>query len=84
LQQPRLAPIYQLIISKQGHLDCLDVNVELCRGANCAKLERDGVERALETQIKSMIGVNSHIHVLDSGSIERTATGKAKRIVDKR
>jgi len=37
----------------------------------------------LQHRIKSMIGMNTRIDVMDAGGIERSA-GKAKRIVDLR
>ena len=84
LRHSSLAPIYQLLIEKEGPLDRLTVNVESRRDANCAKVDKDVVERALETQIKSLIGISAQVRVLSPDSIERTLTGKARRIVDKR
>jgi phenylacetate-CoA ligase len=84
LKQSNLAPLYQLILSKEGHLDSLDINVEWTREAYCAKLDTPDVGTAIEMQIKSLIGVSTHVHVLKPGSIERTLTGKAKRVIDRR
>lgn len=38
----------------------------------------------LERQIKAYVGISTQVRVLASGSIERTQTGKAKRVIDKR
>jgi phenylacetate-CoA ligase len=86
LKQPRLAPHYQLIVSRAGHLDTLDVNVELRHGIaqSLVESEMTALGRELEHYIKSYIGVTSEVHVLEADTIERTVVGKAKRVIDKR
>jgi phenylacetate-CoA ligase len=83
LKMPALAPIYQLVISREGHLDKLDVVGEL----RDATLSQDGVAklcRDLEHHIKTFVGVSTRVTLLAANSIERSATGKAKRVFDKR
>jgi phenylacetate-CoA ligase len=86
LKLPQLNAIYQLLVSKDGYLDRLDVNVEL-RSEFSRKLnhtERENLAREVEHHIKSFIGVSTSVMVLDEGSVERTVVGKARRVVDKR
>ena len=84
LKQPKLAPHYQLIVSKEGHLDSLVVHVEMRpEFAAASETEKSQVTSALEHAIKSYIGVSANIIAQAQGSIERSA-GKAKRVVDKR
>ena len=86
LKQPDLAPIYQLVVTREGHLDKLDVIVEARPEVSDRLTERELDARAKELQhgIKTYVGVSTKVRVLAAGSIERTATGKAKRVVDKR
>lgn len=86
LKQPQLNAIYQLVVSKDGYLDKLDVNVELRAGfsSKLNRIEKENLERDIEHHVKSYIGVTTDVHVLDEGSLERTIVGKAKRVVDNR
>ncbi|UTY57829.1 phenylacetate--CoA ligase PaaK [Massilia sp. erpn] len=86
LKMPKLAPQYQLIVSREGHLDKLDVVGEL-RPELTGKLaehETEALARELEHRIKTYVGVSTKVRLLAAHSIERTLTGKAKRVVDKR
>jgi phenylacetate-CoA ligase len=82
LRMPDLAPIYQILVSREGHLDTLDVNVELRPRVDPSKGPALG--KQLQHDIKSYIGVSTTVHVLGPNSIERTAVGKAKRVIDNR
>ena len=86
LKQPILAPIYQLVVTREGHLDKLDVIVEARQEVSDRLNERDLEACAKELQhgIKTYVGVSTKVRVLAAGCMERTSTGKAKRVVDKR
>lgn len=86
LKNDKLAPIYQLVVSRDGHLDKLDVLVETREGvsADLPGAEADGIGKWLEQAIKTNVGVSTKVSVLTSSGIERTETGKARRVVDKR
>ncbi|WP_374581500.1 phenylacetate--CoA ligase PaaK [Pseudoduganella sp.] len=79
---PKLEPQYQLVVTRDGHLDKLEVLVELRAGL--ARSDAGDVARELEQRIKTNVGVSTTVTLLGVGGIERTATGKAKRVVDKR
>jgi phenylacetate-CoA ligase len=81
LQQPALAPHYQLEITRPRVLDELAVLVE--RAPTAGSADGDAAGAALAHSIKSLVGVTATVRVLQSGGIERSL-GKAKRIVDKR
>jgi phenylacetate-CoA ligase len=84
LKQPGLSPHYVLEVSRTGHLDELEVAVELKPELSAAsKAARQEMAHALQHHIKSYIGVSTEIRVVDVGSIERSI-GKAKRVIDKR
>jgi phenylacetate-CoA ligase len=86
LKQAKLAPIYQLVVTRDGHLDKLDVIVEVRPDISCQLSCKDSesLGRDLEHQIKAYVGVSAKVYVLAAASIERTSTGKAKRVIDKR
>jgi len=79
---PKLEPQYQLVVTREGHLDKLEVLVEL--GAGLARADAGDVARELEQRIKTNVGVSTTVTLVGVGGIERTATGKAKRVIDKR
>jgi phenylacetate-CoA ligase len=76
-----LAPHYFIEVSKDGHLDTIEINVELAGGANTGSKQE--AEAALKHRIKSYIGISARVKVHDPGGIPRSE-GKAQRVVDKR
>jgi phenylacetate-CoA ligase len=76
-----LSPHYFIEVSKQGHLDAVEINVELAGGANTGNKEEAAA--ALKHRIKSYIGISAAVKVHDRGGIPRSE-GKAQRVVDKR
>jgi phenylacetate-CoA ligase len=87
LKTPELAPIYQLVVTREGHLDRLDVNVETrplaARQYMVDPAKAANLAEHLQRAIKSMVGVSSVVNVLQPNSIDRSV-GKAKRVIDKR
>jgi len=88
LRMPDLAPIYLLVVTRDDHLDKLEVNVEM-RPQKAVDYSLDSdrsatLAKQLEHDIKSYLGVSSAVNVLAPASIERSAVGKARRVVDKR
>ncbi len=86
LKHAGLAPIYQLVVTREGHLDKLDIMVESRAGLADRMTEREleALAKELQHGIKTYVGVSTKVRVLPAGGIERTATGKARRVVDKR
>ena len=82
LQQPSLAPHYQLVLTREMHLDQLEVLVETREDVRHGDGIRGGT--SLEHMIKSLIGISCTVTVLPANGVERTLVGKARRIVDKR
>ncbi len=86
LKTPALAPQYQLVVTRDGHLDKLEVRVEARPGTSaplCAD-DRATLERELKAQIKTYVGVTTRVQVVDADGIERTTVGKARRVLDMR
>ena len=82
LQHGVLSGQYQLVVTRSGALDDLQVLVELQpQHANAA---REGIAQELQHRIKNLIGVTATVSVGAPDSIERTLVGKARRVIDKR
>jgi phenylacetate-CoA ligase len=79
LKQPRLAPHYQCVLSKDGPLDALAIHVEPAPGVIASEADA----KTLASAIKTLIGVTARITLAPEGAIERS-TGKAKRVIDLR
>jgi phenylacetate-CoA ligase len=84
LKQPRLGPMYQMVVSRENHLDTLEVRVELRRESACSQTEKEAIASELQGRIKSLIGVTASVSVLNVVGIERSLVGKAKRVIDSR
>ncbi|MEW6100442.1 MAG: phenylacetate--CoA ligase PaaK [Pseudomonadota bacterium] len=82
LQLGPLSGQYQLVITREGHLDELLVRCELDPRHTSAN--RDEIARQLQHRIKTMVGVSTRVSVEPPESIERTLVGKARRVIDKR
>lgn len=82
LQLGPLSGQYQLVITREGHLDELLVRCELDPRHTSA--DRDEIARQLQHRIKTMVGVSTRVSVEPPESIERTLVGKARRVIDKR
>ncbi len=77
-----LSPHYQLVLSRDGRLDDLEVQVE-ARMASDSNETRDRAAGELTYAMKAHVGVSAKVSVLKPGEIERSL-GKAKRVIDKR
>jgi phenylacetate-CoA ligase len=83
LKQRALAPHYQIVLTKEGALDVLTLNVEPCPEAAPDTVSLSTAKVALAYDIKAMIGVSAIVNVLPVNGIERSV-GKARRVIDKR
>jgi len=81
LQQPGLAPHYQIRVSRKGQLDIMTVQVE--RNADVADTDTEKIAQALKKDIKDFVGVSAGIEVCDPGQVARSE-GKAVRVIDER
>ena len=82
LQHGALSGQYQLVVTRSGALDEMQVLVELLPQHSAA--ERDAIAHDLQHHIKTFIGVSTTVSVGAPDSIERTLVGKARRVIDKR
>ncbi|KAF1052196.1 MAG: Phenylacetate-coenzyme A ligase [Burkholderia gladioli] len=83
LKQRVLAPHYQIVLTRDGPLDVMTLNVEPCPLAQSDAASLDTARQALAYDIKALIAVSAIVNVLPVDGIERSV-GKARRVVDKR
>ena len=84
LTVPGIEPHYQLIISREGTLDQMEVRVEVNSTVFSDQIGKmEALRREVNTKIKQIIGINAKITLAEPGTIERFA-GKGKRVIDQR
>jgi phenylacetate-CoA ligase len=77
-------PHYQLVVSREGTLDVLEVDVEVNESIFTDEIK--GLERLskrVEDEIKDLLGVSCKVRLVEPKTIQRSE-GKAKRVIDKR
>src|SRR5690554_5147027 len=85
LRIPELASQYQLVLTRSGNMDELEILTEVRpEFDHLSVAERDKVAAKLSHAVKNHIGVSARVTVQTAGLVERTLTGKARRVVDKR
>jgi phenylacetate-CoA ligase len=82
LQHGQLAGQYQIVVTREGHLDAIEVRCET--QAAVSDLVRVEASQWLQQRIKTLVGVSATVVVGVPDSIERTLVGKARRVIDKR
>ena len=82
LANGQLSGQYQLVVTREGNLDAVEVRCEVL--PQHAQANRDEIASALRHRIKTLIGISTKVDVGAPESIERTLVGKAKRVVDQR
>ncbi|MFG1490820.1 phenylacetate--CoA ligase, partial [Oceanospirillum sp. HFRX-1_2] len=81
LKIPALAPHYEIIVSKQGNLDVVNVKAELNPAAQDA--DQTAIIKELQHHIKSVVGISTKVDIVPVGGLARSE-GKAKRVTDLR
>ncbi|MEI7430032.1 MAG: AMP-binding protein, partial [Betaproteobacteria bacterium] len=86
LRDQRLAGTYQIVVTRNGHLDELEVRCELQHeySGKLARVAIDAIGKELQHHIKTIIGVSARVTVMEHDTIPRTLTGKARRVLDER
>ncbi|MFD1626979.1 phenylacetate--CoA ligase PaaK [Azospirillum griseum] len=80
-KDPALAPHYELVVSRDGHLDSLAVRVEVNPETHPSEWDRHS--KMLQHSIKSRVGISTSVEVVEQGGVARSI-GKAKRVRDLR
>lgn len=79
-----IGPHYQIIVTKNGYMDAIEVHVELINGKLLEKFsELEKLEKKIRHELKVVLQIDAKVKLVEPKSIERT-TGKAKRVIDMR
>ena len=81
LAHAALSGQYQLRVSRAGLLDEVEVHCEMQPGAGGEASEIAGW---VQQRVKTLVGITTTVQVHAPDSIERTLTGKARRVIDTR
>jgi phenylacetate-CoA ligase len=86
LRDKRLSGNYQIMLSRENHLDQVEVRCELQREVSAHLSDPDlvAIGKELQHHIKTNIGISTRVSVLRVDSIPRTLAGKARRLFDER
>jgi phenylacetate-CoA ligase len=86
LRDKRLSGTYQIMLTRDGHLDDVEVRCELQRewSNRFSENEVQAIAREVQHHIKTIIGISTKVSVMDFDTLPRTQTGKARRVWDER
>ena len=86
LRDKRLSGNYQIVLKRAGHLDDVEVRCELQRevSGRLSAIDVAAIGTELQHHIKTLVGISTHVSVLQFDSIPRTQVGKARRLIDER
>jgi phenylacetate-CoA ligase len=80
---PGLAPHYQLVLSREGPMDAMTIEVELAPAASREEPSAEKMAADVRNHVKAMVGVTCAVVLKPPGEIPRSQ-GKAVRIKDLR
>ena len=85
LQHRDLSGQYLIHVSRDGHLDQMEVQCEVRQGFGEAQAEsQQRIAGEVRDRIKSQVGVTVTVTVRPHASLERMQAGKARRVIDSR
>ncbi|MER1966030.1 phenylacetate--CoA ligase PaaK [Castellaniella sp. GW247-6E4] len=85
LRDPALAGTYQIMLTREGPLDNVEIRCELQHDADGLGPEQIAeIAKRLQYHIKTHIGISTKVSVTHYGNLPRTQTGKARRVFDDR
>ncbi len=86
LRDKRLSGTYQIVLTRNGHLDDVEVRCELQRewSHKLSPSDVQAIAREVQHHIKTIIGISTKVSVMDFDTLPRTQTGKARRVWDER
>jgi phenylacetate-CoA ligase len=81
---PGVAPHYQLIVDREGHLDTLEVQVEVDETVFSDEVKQlQKLAQTIESRIKDYLTVSVKVRLVEPRTIPRSE-GKAQRVIDRR
>ena len=82
LQHGQLAGQYQIVVTREGNLDDVEVRCEVLPQATTTNPTE--AAQWLRERIKTMVGITTTVTIGAPDSLERTLVGKARRVIDRR
>ena len=80
----QISPHYQIIVTKNGYTDALEVQVELIDGSMLERYrELEDLTKAIRHKLHTVLGIDVKVKLVEPKTIERFV-GKAKRVIDNR
>jgi len=77
-------PHYQIIVTRQGSLDNLEVQVEVSESIFSDQVKNlENLSKRVQNNIKDLLGITCKISLVEPKTIQRSE-GKAQRVIDKR
>jgi phenylacetate-CoA ligase len=81
---PNVAPHYQVVLTKRGSMDQVEVHVEVAPEFSFDEVKSlEGLQKRVKAEIESVLAVSIAVKLVEPKSIARSE-GKAKRVVDLR
>ena len=86
LREPQLSGNYQIVLTREAHLDNVTVRCELqpAVSGQISAEARSALARSVAHRIKTLVGISTEVQVMDLGALPRTQMGKARRVWDER
>ncbi|CAM5786109.1 phenylacetate--CoA ligase PaaK [Castellaniella caeni] len=85
MRDPHLNGNYQILLTRENHLDNVEVRCELQHEANGLSAQQvNDIAKRLQHYIKTNIGISTRVTIMHYGELPRTQTGKARRVYDER
>jgi phenylacetate-CoA ligase len=83
LAHSALTGLYQVRVSREGLLDQVEVHCELTPH-EAAAADRNAISDWVQQRVKTLVGISTRVVVHSPDEMERTQTGKARRVIDTR
>jgi phenylacetate-CoA ligase len=85
LAHDKLSGQYQIRVGREGHLDSVEIDCEIqALTPGIADSARVEIAQWVQQRVKTLVGISTRVLDKPPESIERTLTGKARRVVDQR
>lgn len=85
LAHEKLSGQYLIKVGREGHLDHVEVRCELQQAATgIPDAECDQIAEWVQQRVKTLVGISTTVLVQPPATLERTLTGKARRVIDER
>lgn len=84
LKFTEIEPHYMIYVDRIGNLDVMEIHLEMSGELFADEIRKiEALERRLDREIDSVLGINAKVRLVEPRSIERSE-GKARRVIDRR